>query len=82
LDKQKSMETVQIKETLHEYIDTADDKKLEAIYTILKDSIDPDFKYNEDELAEIYARRNEYKKNEAETMVAEDFVNYIRQNKL
>lgn len=76
------MEAVQIKETLHEYIDTADEKKLEAIYTILKDSIGPDFKYNEDELAAIYTRKNEYKNNEAETMVAEDFVNYVRQNKL
>lgn len=76
------MPAVQIKETLHEYIDTADDKKLAAIYTILKDSISPDFEYNKDELAAIYTRRNEYKNNEAETMVAEDFVTYVRQNKL
>ena len=77
------MAALQIKETLHEYIDTADDKKLEAIYTILKDSISPDFEYSEDELAAISARRNEYKKNnEAETLFAEDFVTYVRQNKL
>ncbi len=76
------MAALQIKETLHEYIDTADEKKLEAIYTILKDSINPDFEYNKDELAAIYARRNEYKNNEAETLVAEDFVTYVRQNKL
>ena len=76
------MSAVQIKETLHEYIDTADDKKLEAIYTILKDSFSPDFEYNKDELTAIYARRNEYKNNEAVTLVAEDFVNYVRQNKL
>ena len=76
------MSAVQIKEALHEYIDTADDKKLEAIYTILKDGISPDFEYNKDELNAIYARRNEYKNNEAVTLVAEDFVNYIRQNKL
>lgn len=82
LFKQKIMAAVQIRETLHEYIDTADDKKLEAIYTILKDSISPDFDYNKDELAAIYARRTEYKNDEAETMVAEDFVKYIRQNKL
>lgn len=76
------MAALQIKETLHEYIDSADDKKLEAIYIILKDSIDPAFEYNKDELAAIHARRNEYKNNEAETMVAEDFVTYVRQNKL
>lgn len=76
------MSAVQIRETLHEYIETADDKKLEAIYTILKDSISPDFDYSKDELTAIYARRNEYYNNEAETIVAEDFVNYVRQNKL
>jgi hypothetical protein len=79
LIKQKIMAAQQIKETLHEYIYTADDKKLEAIYTILKDSISPDFEYSKDELAAIYARRNQYKNNEAETLLAEDFVTYVRQ---
>ena len=76
------MEAVQIRETLHEYIDTVDEKKLEAIYTVLKDSISPDFTYTGDELSDIYARRNQYKNNGAETIVAEDFVKYVRQNKL
>ena len=76
------MSTVQIKETLHEYIDTADNKKLEAIYTILKDSISPDFEYSKDELSEIYAHRDKYKNGEEETLTAEEFINYIRKNKL
>ena len=76
------MAAVQIKESLHEYIDTADEKKLEAIYTILKDSINPDFDYSRDELAAIYARRNKYKNDEEPTPAAEDFINYVRQNKL
>jgi hypothetical protein len=33
------MATAQLKEKLHEYTDTADEKKLEAIYTILQDTI-------------------------------------------
>ena len=82
LFKHKIMEAVQIRETLHEYIDTVDEKKLEAIYTVLKDSISPDFTYTGDELSDIYARRNQNKNNEAETIVAEDFVKYVRQNKL
>ena len=76
------MSVVQIKETLHEYIDTADSKKLEAIYTILKDSISPDFEYSKDELATIYARRDKYKNGEEEILTAEEFINYIRKNKL
>lgn len=76
------MAAVQLRETLHEYIDTADEKKLEAIYTILKEGISPDFDYSPDELAAIYARRNTYKSGEEQTLAAEDFVNYVRQNKL
>ena len=76
------MSAVQIKETLHEYIDTADNKKLETIYTILKDSISRDFEYSKDELSEIYARRDKYKNGEEETLTAEEFINYIRKNKL
>jgi hypothetical protein len=73
---------VQIRETLHEYIDTADEKKLEAIYTILKDSIGSGYQYNADELAKIYARRTSYKNGIAETLTAEGFLNFIRKNKL
>lgn len=50
--------------------------------TILNDSLSFNFVYSKDQLAAIYARRNEYKNNEAETIVAEDFVKYVRQNKL
>ncbi len=76
------MAAIQIRETLHEYIDTADDKKLEAIYTILKDSISPEFDYSKDELAAIYARREKYNSGDEQTLVAEEFVKYVRQNKL
>lgn len=74
------MSAIQIRETLHEYIDTADDKKLEAIYTILKDSISPAFEYSAEELAKIYSRRDNYKAAQEETMAAEAFVNYVWQN--
>ena len=76
------MAAVQIKEVLHEYIDTADEKKLEAIYTILKDSITSDYQYSQDELAAINKRRNKYKNGEEQTLTAEEFVTYVRQNKL
>ncbi len=76
------MAEVQIKQALHEYIDTADDKKLEAIYTILKDSITSDYQYSQDELEEINNRRTKYKNGEEQTLAAEEFVAYVRQNKL
>ena len=50
--------------------------------SILNDSPSLNFIYSKDELAAIYARRNKYKNNKAETIVAEDFTDFVRQNKL
>ncbi len=76
------MADVQIRETLHEYIDTADDKKLEAIYTILKDSIPKDYLYSPDELETIYRRREEYKNGEEQLLSVEQLIDCVGQNKL
>ncbi len=76
------MAEVQIKEALHEYIDTADKKKLEAIYIVLKDSINTDYQYGNDELISINNRRDKYKNGDGQTFTTEEFVTYVRQNKL
>lgn len=76
------MSSLQIRETLHEYIDTADEKILEAIYTVLKDSISDSYQYSEKELTGIYERRNQYKKNEAPQLTTEEFVRFVLKNKL
>ena len=76
------MVSIKIREKLHEYIDTADEKKLEAIYTLLQDNIDSNNEYSNSELAEIYARRSKYKNGEEQVMNTEDFVTYVRRNKL
>lgn len=82
LDKEQIMAAVQIRETLHEYIDTADEKKLEAIYTVLMDSIPSDYEYSPGELGKIYERRNKYKNGEEQVLTTEELINYVRQNKL
>ncbi len=76
------MAGVQLKEVLHEYIDNADEKKLEAIYNVLKESITSDYQYKPDEIALINKRRDNYKNGDEQTLTAEEFVNYVRQNKL
>lgn len=76
------MTGTQIKETLHEYIDTADEKKLQAIYIILKDILESDYQYQANELEEIYKKREMYKKGESEIISTEEFVKYVRQNNL
>lgn len=82
LDKQRIMAAVQKRESLHEYIDTADEEKIEAIYIILKDSMPADYQYSEYELVNIYARRNKYKNSEEQLLTVEGLINYVRQNKL
>lgn len=43
------METNELREKLTEYIKVADEKKLEAIYTLLEDDIENEYKWYEDE---------------------------------
>ncbi len=76
------MADIQIKEALHEYIDNADEKKLEAIYTVLKEDITSDYKYTDEELHVLNNRRLKYKNGEEQTLTAEEFIGYVRQNKM
>lgn len=76
------MATPQIREALHEYIDTVDEKKMEAIYLVLKDNINSDYSYSSDELAEIYLRRSRYINGEEEVLTTEELINFVHQNKL
>jgi hypothetical protein len=75
------MATAQLKEKLHEYIDTADEKTLEAIYTILQDTIGEEQQYSADEMAVFYTRRQEYQNGEGENLTVEEFINFVRKNK-
>jgi hypothetical protein len=43
------MSTETIREKLHNFIDTADDKKVEAIYTLVEDDIEEVYDHWEDE---------------------------------
>jgi hypothetical protein len=75
------MAAEQLKEKLHEYIDTADEKKLEAMYTILQDNIGAAHQYCIDELAVFYNRRQEYKNGGGENLTVVEFINFVRKPK-
>jgi len=51
------MTTTAIREKLHDFIDVADDKKIEAIYTLLQEQISPVVDWSED--AEFVAELDE-----------------------
>lgn len=55
------METTDIRNKLHKYIDTIEDKKAEAIYTLFQDEIEQDeWEYPEELKAELDKRYEYY----------------------
>ncbi len=57
------METTNIRQKLHKFIDTIEDRKVEAIYTLFEEEIEQDeWEYTEEFKAEL-DRRYEYYKN-------------------
>jgi len=75
------MEAADIKQKLHHYIDTADEKKLQAIYTILEDEIEGEFFYNQDEIKQFYERREKHLTGISKSYSVEEAHNSIRQNR-
>ena len=63
------MKTSELKEKLHNYIETAQEKKLKAIYTMVEEEIDQTNDYWEDEefVAELHRREKAYLDGTAKT---------------
>lgn len=74
------MNTLQVRQQLHHYIDIADDTKIEAIFNIMQSDIKPG-KYSTEELAEFYNRLEKYNRGEMPGFSVEDAHNYVRSNK-
>lgn len=70
-----------LKQKLHHYIDIADEKKLQAIYTILEDEIEGEYFYTQDEIKMFYERRQKHLNGEGKTYTVEETLNQVRQNR-
>jgi len=81
LQMETIMEPSNIKEKLHHYIDVADEKKLQAIYTILEDEIEGEYFYTKDEIKMFYERRQQHLNGESKSYSVEEAHNLIRQNR-
>lgn len=68
-----------IKEKLHLYIETVDEQKLEAIYTLLKDEINRD--YSREEIELFHQRRQNYLQEPGESYTSNESLNAIRKSK-
>lgn len=62
------MTTINIRERLHQFTDTIEDKKVAAIYTLLEDEIEPDAQRKK----LIMAERKRYLKGEGKSYAWED----------
>jgi len=54
------MRTAQIRQQLHEYIDSAEDKKLKAIYILLEDDLTDGFALTPEQKKELDRRYDNY----------------------
>ena len=54
------MRTTQIRQQLHNYIDSAEDKKLKAIYTLLESDISEDYKLSTVQKEELDKRFSDH----------------------
>jgi hypothetical protein len=75
------MNTSAIRQQLHQYIDSADDKKIEAIFTILQADISHTSTFSNEELKMFYERRQKYLDGQSKTYSAEESHEYIRQSR-
>lgn len=75
------MKTSALKQKLHDYIDTANEKKLKAIYTILEQEIEDKYDWRSDEewLAELNRREEECLKGSTKTYSLDETLARVRQ---
>jgi hypothetical protein len=75
------METIQKRQKLHEYIDIADDEKVNALFVILESDNDNSYQYSAEDLNTFYERRERYLKGEGKSYSVEESFHKIRKSK-
>lgn len=73
------MTTASIKQRLHEYIDSAEDKKLKAIYTLLENDIEDEYQLTDEQKAELDRRLYNYQNGIGKNYTWEETIVHIDQ---
>lgn len=68
-----------LRDKLHQYIDVADEQKLQAIYVLLEDEID--WIYRSEEIDMLHQRRENHLKGESKSYSVEESLKAVRQQK-
>ena len=75
------METIQKRQKLHEYIQSADDEKVNALFLILESENNNDYPYSAEDINMLYERRERYLKGEGKNLTVEESFEDIRKRK-
>ena len=78
------METNALREKLTEYIKVADEKKVKALYTLLEDNIETDYKWYEDEafVSELDERTRRLESGEDKGYTIEEMSEFLNERKI
>ena len=68
-----------LRDKLHQYIDVADEQKLQAIYTLLEDEIN--WSYTKENIEQFHQRRQNHLNGNSQSLTAEESLNAARQQK-
>ncbi|MEO9003655.1 MAG: hypothetical protein ABI288_02910 [Ginsengibacter sp.] len=74
------METIQKRQKLHEYIDIADDEKVNALFLILESDNDNSHQYSAEDITMFYERRKRHLKGEGKSYSVEEAFEQVRKN--
>ncbi|MBC6491376.1 hypothetical protein ACFSQD_13550 [Flavihumibacter stibioxidans] len=68
-----------LRNKLHQYIDVADEQKLQAIYVLLEDDIN--WRYSSADIAMLHQRRQQHLKGLSKSYTVEESLEAVRQQK-
>ena len=74
------MESASLRDRLHEYIDRADDRKLSAIYVLIKDELEAEPIYNKETILMMHERRNSHLNGFSKSYTPQEFIELIMPN--
>ena len=72
------MTNAAIRQQLHQYIDGTDDNKIKALYTLLRNDMDPQYSFSNEEMNMLHERAEEYLKGAGKTYTVSESHDKIR----